>query len=67
MAEKEPEYDFHAIETKWQKRWENEGAFIATKDASKKKYYVLEMFPYPSGRLHTVSYTHLTLPTIYSV
>lgn len=40
------------IEKKWQQRWEKDGAYLATEDDTRKKYYVLEMFPYPSGRIH---------------
>ena len=45
-------YDPAAIETKWQKRWEEEKTYACHVDKDKKKYYVLEMFPYPSGNLH---------------
>ncbi len=45
-------YDFKAIEEKWQKCWADTEKYKATEDDSKEKYYVLEMFPYPSGRIH---------------
>jgi leucyl-tRNA synthetase len=45
-------YDFTEIERKWQKRWEAEDAFKREEDPNKEKYYMLEMFPYPSVNLH---------------
>ncbi len=45
-------YDPNAIETKWQQAWLDNEPFRATMDSDKEKYYLLEMFPYPSGRIH---------------
>jgi len=48
-----PEYEPQRIEEKWQKVWEQQGAFNAVDgDASRPKYYFLEMLPYPSGTMH---------------
>ena len=42
-------YDFNAIEEKWQRHWKDNGTFEAQNNSDKPKYYVLDMFPYPSG------------------
>ena len=43
------EYNFREIEKKWQKKWVEQKTYQVTEDESKKKFYVLNMFPYPSG------------------
>ena len=45
-------YNFKTVETKWQKLWEKEKIFSTKLDKTKKKFYCLEMFPYPSGKIH---------------
>ena len=45
-------YNFKDIENKWQRIWKEKGVFKSKPEEGKEKYYVLEMFPYPSGRIH---------------
>jgi leucyl-tRNA synthetase len=45
-------YEPQQIEEKWQNKWEEEKTFKVTEDQQKNKYYLLEMFPYPSGKIH---------------
>jgi leucyl-tRNA synthetase len=45
-------YNAREAEPRWQKAWEEQGIFATNNEDPRKKYYVLEMFPYPSGRIH---------------
>ena len=45
-------YNFKTVESKWQQFWEKEKTFSTKLDKNKKKFYCLEMFPYPSGKIH---------------
>ncbi|MEK6850329.1 MAG: leucine--tRNA ligase [Nanoarchaeota archaeon] len=61
------EFDFSKMEKKWQKKWEESKVFEVEIDRKKKKYYVLEMYPYPSGSgLHIGHAFNFTLGDIYA-
>ena len=54
-------YNDKTVERKWQEIWESRHCFQVEDDTTREKYYVLEMFPYPSGRIHMGHVRNYTL------
>lgn len=54
-------YNIKETEARWRKTWDEQKVFAVSEDSGKQKYYVLEMFPYPSGRIHVGHVRNYTL------